>query len=93
MRRDRGTSVARPSVLGNPFVIGADGDRAEVIAKYRAWFDDARRNDARVRAAVDRLASKAREGPVTLLCYCAPQACHADVIAEEIGRLLALETR
>ena len=29
--------VGRPSRWGNPFVLGRDGTRDEVIAKYRAW--------------------------------------------------------
>jgi hypothetical protein len=29
--------VGRPSKWGNPFVIGRNGSRDEVIAKYRAW--------------------------------------------------------
>src|SRR5690554_3305781 len=29
--------IGRPSKWGNPFVIGKDGDRDEVIAKYRQW--------------------------------------------------------
>ena len=29
--------VGRPSPFGNPFVIGRDGDRATVLARYRAW--------------------------------------------------------
>ena len=29
--------VGRPSKWGNPFVIGRDGTREEVIAKYRDW--------------------------------------------------------
>jgi hypothetical protein len=29
--------VGRPGKWGNPFVIGRDGSRDEVIAKYRAW--------------------------------------------------------
>ena len=29
--------VGRPSKWGNRFVIGPDGSRDEVIAKYRAW--------------------------------------------------------
>ena len=28
--------IGRPSKWGNPFVIGRDGARADVIAKYRA---------------------------------------------------------
>jgi len=29
--------IGRPSKWDNPFVIGRDGSRKEVIAKYRAW--------------------------------------------------------
>lgn len=29
--------VGRPSIWGNPFVIGKDGTRDEVIAKYGSW--------------------------------------------------------
>ena len=29
--------VGRPSVWGNPFAIGRDGSRAQVIARYRVW--------------------------------------------------------
>ena len=82
LRRDRGISVARPSVLGNPFKIGVDGDRATVIAKYRTWIAGAIKTDDAVRDAVYRIALAARHGDVTLLCHCAPQACHAEVVAE-----------
>ena len=43
-RRERGwrmppnsVYVGRGSRWGNPFVIGRDGDRAEVVHKYRRW--------------------------------------------------------
>ncbi len=82
LRRDRGISVARPSVLGNPYKIGVDGDRAEVIAKYRKWLArELKRNDA-VKDAMFRIANLARHGKITLLCHCAPAACHAEVVAE-----------
>lgn len=29
--------IGHPSKWGNPFVIGRDGTRADVIGKYRAW--------------------------------------------------------
>ena len=32
--------IGRPSVWGNPFSIGKDGDREEVIAKYIAWLHE-----------------------------------------------------
>lgn len=40
VRKTRGWDIAihRPHRFGNPFVIGRDGTRQEVIAKHRAWF-------------------------------------------------------
>ncbi len=29
--------IGRPGPWGNPFVIGRDGTREQVIAKYRTW--------------------------------------------------------
>jgi len=64
--------IGRPGPWGNPFVIGRDGDRAEVIRKYRAWA----LNDTFVKNNVKSLKDK------TLVCYCAPLACHGDVLKE-----------
>jgi hypothetical protein len=64
--------IARPSKLGNPFRIGVDGDRSEVIAKYRAH----------IHASPELMAlARAQRGKL-LGCFCAPLACHGDVIAE-----------
>ena len=32
--------IGCPTVFGNPFEIGKDGTREEVVAKYRSWFYD-----------------------------------------------------
>ena len=65
--------IGRPSQWGNPFVIGKDGTREEVIAKYRKWFLS---KPQLVESARVQLAGKA------LVCFCAPQACHGDVLLE-----------
>ena len=65
--------VGRPSKWGNPFKIGSDGDRAEVIGRYRTWVLD------RIRAG--RLDIVELEGR-SLVCWCAPQPCHADELLE-----------
>jgi hypothetical protein len=72
--------VGRPSPLGNPYVIGRDGDRAAVVAKYRRWLR-ANLDTREVRLALHDLLASARKGPLELVCWCAPEACHADVIA------------
>jgi len=35
--RGVGVYIGRPSLLGNPFKIGKDGTRQEVIQKYGIW--------------------------------------------------------
>ncbi len=63
----------RPSPFGNPFVIGKDGTRDEVIARYREWLP----TQPNLMAEVHTLHGK------TLACWCFPhQACHCDVLLE-----------
>jgi hypothetical protein len=64
--------IGHPSIWGNPFIIGRDGTREEVIAKYRAWIMQQPELLKRV---------KELKGKV-LGCWCAPQACHGDVLVE-----------
>ncbi len=63
--------IGRPNKWGNPFVIGKDGTRAEVIEKYERWLHA----QPQLLDAIGELAGK------TLGCWCAPQACHGDVLA------------
>ena len=60
-------------VWGNPFVIGKDGNRQAVIDKYRAFL---LQDQGLVQRAKSELRGK------TLACWCAPAACHGDVLAE-----------
>ena len=68
--------VGRPSKWGNPFVIGRDGSRDEVIAKYRAWIV----RQPALMAALPELRGK------SLICWCSPNRCHADVLIEPANR-------
>jgi len=68
--------VGRPSKWGNPFVIGRDGTRDHVIAKYRAWIV----RQPALLAALDELRGK------HLVCWCAPERCHADVLIELVNQ-------
>lgn len=64
--------IGRPSKWGNPFAIGRDGDRQQVIAKFRAW----------VVEQPDLVADLHELRGKRLGCFCAPLACHGDVLAE-----------
>jgi hypothetical protein len=79
--------VGRPSVLGNPFILGEDGTRPVVIAKFREWLGR-QLADPNSAAAIElrRIEHAAVHGSVRLVCWCAPQACHADVIKEVVQR-------
>ena len=68
--------VGRPSKWGNPFVIGRDGTREEVLVKYRKHVDDLRHTSDLFIADLVELRGK------DLICWCAPLACHADVLLE-----------
>jgi hypothetical protein len=65
--------VGRPSPWGNPFSIGRDGDRDAVISKYVAW----------LHGKPDLVARARRElAGHDLICWCAPQACHAEILRD-----------
>lgn len=87
--------VGRPSPLGNPFVIGRDGTRAEVIAKYKArLIEKMKSQDAAVCNALRELLKAEESGKtVALMCHCKPLACHADVIIEALESIKARRLR
>ena len=78
-------NIARPSILGNPFYMANESQRANVIAKYRVWLDEHRKNASPIWAEVKQLAARAKAGEhLALECWCAPCACHGDVIKAAI---------
>lgn len=72
--------IGRGSPWGNPFVIGTHGDRNAVIARYQAWLGSQPELIARARR---ELAGK------DLVCFCAPQRCHGDVLLAIANTLAA----
>jgi len=64
--------VGRPSRWGNPFKIGRDGTRAEVIRKYKEWL----LGNEELMEQLEELRGKALDG------FCSPLPCHADVLLE-----------
>ena len=63
--------IGRPSKWGNPFVVGRDGTREQVIAKFEAWLV----RQPALMASLPELRGK------VLGCWCSPLACHGDVLA------------
>jgi hypothetical protein len=63
--------IGRGSKWGNPFVIGKDGGRDEVIEKYRGYLMN--------HPELIEDARKELRGKV-LGCFCKPLPCHGDVL-------------
>lgn len=63
--------IGRPTRWGNPFVIGRDGDRSEVVRRYAQWLH----SQPQLLAALPQLRGR------RLVCWCAPAHCHGDVLA------------
>lgn len=70
--RANGRARLKGSIWANPFHIGRDGTREDVIAKYRAWIME----QPALLAQVGTLKGK------RLGCFCSPQQCHGDVLTE-----------
>ena len=78
--------VGRPSVLGNPFKIGKDGTREEVILKYKHYLCDCiRKKNNPVYNELKRLKELHDKGKdLVLVCWCYPKPCHAEIIKRAI---------
>lgn len=75
--------IGRPAMFGNPFTIGLDGSREQVIELYREYARKRVETDAGFKAAVLHLYGK------DLVCWCSPLPCHGEVLmelAEELNR-------
>jgi hypothetical protein len=68
--------IGRPSRWGNPFRIGRDGTRRQVIRKYEAWLLSQPN-------LLDEL--KELKGKV-LGCWCKPKACHGDILVKYLEK-------
>ena len=64
--------VDRRSRWGNPFRIGRDGTRAEVIRRYADY----------LLTRPDLLADVATLRRQTLTCWCTPAPCHAAILRQ-----------
>lgn len=62
--------IGRPSKWGNPFILGNDGSRSEVIRKYEEW----------IRQQPDLLEQLYELDNKVLGCWCSPKPCHGDIL-------------
>jgi len=67
--------IGRGSKWGNPYKIGKDGNRDEVIAKYATYIS----KKPELLADVHELKGK------ILGCYCKPKGCHGDILVKLVN--------
>jgi hypothetical protein len=68
--------IGRPSKWGNPFEIGKDGTRTEVIQKYEEYL----LSNPELLKDLEELRGK------VLGCWCKPSACHGDVLVKLLNQ-------
>ena len=89
-KSDYDVYIGRPSKWGNPFAIGRDGTREEVIEKYRKFIMREEAIQGMVAAweigmsmippTIEEI-QKELKGKI-LGCWCSPHECHGEVLAE-----------
>ncbi len=63
-----------PSTWGNEFVVGVHGARGECVTLHEADLRERLREDAALMASLEELRG------LVLGCWCAPRACHGDLL-------------
>jgi len=66
--------IGRGTICGNPFVIGKDGTRKEVIEKYKKYVAGNRIIMSQLYKLKDKV----------LGCHCKPLECHGDILVRLI---------
>lgn len=80
VNKDRGDKyevyIGRGTIWGNPYQMGVDGDRDEVIRKFKYDFEN-----GMLKASTDLEKNLDIVRGKVIACHCKPAACHGDVIA------------
>lgn len=75
---DNARYPAQDSIWCNPFKIGTNGNREEVLNKYNAYI---RRKITSESLNLDTLRGK------QLGCWCKPEPCHGDILLELLNEI------
>lgn len=82
------------SPLANPYKVGADGTRSEVIALYRTWLWNkiviGYNNPNETFEELFSIARRVKNGEtIEFSCYCKPLDCHGDVLVACINWIIS----
>lgn len=78
--------IGRPSIFGNPYPITKKVNREESIKLFKDYFDERIERDSTFKASILKLQGR------KLGCFCAPKACHGDIIIDWLAKLPKGET-
>uniref|UniRef100_A0A6C0AD11 DUF4326 domain-containing protein n=1 Tax=viral metagenome TaxID=1070528 RepID=A0A6C0AD11_9ZZZZ len=70
----------KSSPFANPFKVGKDGTREEVIKRYKIYIIDKIEKDSNLKKELLDLEGK------NLGCWCKPESCHGDILIELIEK-------
>lgn len=62
----------------NPFKIGRDGNRDEVLKKYKIYISEKLKDDKELVYELNKMKGK------KIGCWCYPEKCHGDILVEII---------
>lgn len=71
----------KDSIWCNPYKIGKDGDRNEVIQKYEAYIRNKINANPEMKSELEKLRGK------NLGCWCAPEPCHGNVLLNILNEM------
>ena len=83
--------IDRTTILGNPYFIGKDETREQVIEKYRLLLPQQYNLLSFVKDRIDEMLEKAKTHPILLACWCSPLPCHGDVIKDFLNDLVQIK--
>ena len=84
---ENGILIMRGTPFGNPFVIGKDGTREEVVEKYRSYLTNKIIMDDEFLFQFKELYNSGKD----LICCCSPLPCHGDIILDVMKLLDGLD--
>lgn len=70
---DKSYVIMRPSAFGNPYRIGRDGTRKQVLEKFKKYAE---------RSGILKHRIMSLPEDAVLVCCCKPEDCHGDIIVE-----------
>lgn len=80
----------RGSPVGNPFVLGQDGNRDKVCDDYQEYFDDLIRSGdyPKFLSFLNNIVEAAKNRDIRLGCFCVPRRCHCETVKRYVEKQL-----